>query len=479
MVVIALMSGFSRVVHVAHAYLVRLRLSAALVMSVLAGQVVAEVAFPGAEGYGAGAVGWKGGEIFTVTTLANHGPGSLRQCAETAQTPRVCVFAVSGTIDLHSPLRVGSNTYIAGQTAPGGGIQLRIVKGRSGTLVLKNAHDIVIRFLKARPGPSEEMSPTVDAVTIENGQRIYLGNLSLGFATDETFNVHVSNSTAADITLADSILALSLDDSTHPKGPHSKGALLCSAEGRGNQCGRISVLRNLFAHHRDRIPDIKGTEIGPIEVINNVFYNPISQFGEFYDLLGDVAIAYLGNIALTGPNTVRKTPEAVQVFEWEDNNAVSLWAEDNVAGTPPGCRRRSVDVLDETAQARQVTPGSWTLTTRPMPSTEVLESLLTRAGDRIEGRRALDSLDETVIEDVRNCTGEVIDRVEQVGGWPEISAGDLSAVKDSDGDGLPDAWEQTRDGLDPTQADDPWDIDAVSGMSYVETWLAAMAGDER
>ena len=84
----------------------------------------AELAFPGAEGYGAGAIGWKGGALIAVTTLDESGPGSLRDCVE-RDGPRVCIFRVAGTIRLSSPLMVRSNVYIAGQSAPGQGIQLR------------------------------------------------------------------------------------------------------------------------------------------------------------------------------------------------------------------------------------------------------------------------------------------------------------------------------------------------------------------
>ncbi len=454
------------------------RASTVIALSValfLAQDVAAESAFPGAVGYGAGAVGWKGGSVLTVTNLNDSGPGSLRDCAEGNGPPRVCVFAVSGTIDLTNAIWVGPNTYIAGQTAPGDGIQLRIVEGKVGTLILKNVNDVVVRFLKARPGVTDEQSSVVDAVTVENGQRVYLGNLSLAFASDETVNIHVSNATAQDITLADSIVALSLDRSNHAKGRHSKGALICSDEGPTNACGRISLIRNLFAHHRDRQPDIKATDIGPVEVINNVFYNPISQFGEFYDLLGDAAIAYIGNVALTGPDTIRKTPEAVQVFEWEDDYAVALWAEGNIADTPDGCRARRFEVLDVIAMQQQVPPGSWPLTTDPLPAAEALETVLSRSGDRIEGHREPDSLDAAIIGDVQNCTGQIIDEVEQVGGWPDITSD--NPVADSDLDGLPDAWEETRDGLDPNRIDDPWALDPQTGLSHVETWLAIMAGD--
>ena len=106
---------------------------------------------------------------------------------------------------------VRSNVYVAGQTAPGGGIQLRLGRSDHGPLVVKDATDVVIRFLKLRPGTGGRTSANIDALTVENARRVYAGNLSMAFASDETFNIHVSSSTASDITLADSILAYSLD----------------------------------------------------------------------------------------------------------------------------------------------------------------------------------------------------------------------------------------------------------------------------
>jgi hypothetical protein len=62
-------------------------------------------AFPSAEGFGANAVGGRGGRVLEVTTLNDSGDGSLRSCMEAAG-PRVCVFRVSGTITLKSAIKV-------------------------------------------------------------------------------------------------------------------------------------------------------------------------------------------------------------------------------------------------------------------------------------------------------------------------------------------------------------------------------------
>ena len=450
---------------------------AALAGLLLPGAAIAlpsDIVFPGAQGYGAGATGWRGGEIFYVTSLEDNGEGTLRSCARNGNRPRVCLFAISGTIGLDSTIRLGSNLYIAGQTAPGDGIQLVLRESQDTPLVMKDVTDIVIRSLKVRPGPSPLPSPNVDGITIEDAQNIYLDRLSLMFATDENFNIHVSDGTAADITISRSILALGLDRANHPKGRHSKGALICSDQGRNNACGRITIWQNLFAHNRDRNPDLNATSIGPVEVINNVFYNPISQFGEFYNLVGETSISYVGNVALSGPSTNSRTPPALEAFEWEDY-AFRIFAEDNLATMRRRCRaERPFDVLGPDAEALRVDAPTEPLQAVAIPASEALEHVLSTAGDRLPSAREPDALDARVIADVRNCTGDVIDAVDEVGGWPEIAT--VAGPADTDRDGLPDDWERAR-GLDPAALTDVWADDGSTGLPLIEAYLAERAGD--
>jgi pectate lyase len=73
-------------------------------------------AFPTAEGFGAGAVGGRGGRVIEVTHLGDSGPGSFRPAMEAAG-PRIVVFRVSGTITLANAIRAHAIS-VAGKPRP-------------------------------------------------------------------------------------------------------------------------------------------------------------------------------------------------------------------------------------------------------------------------------------------------------------------------------------------------------------------------
>src|SRR6185295_621349 len=116
-------------------------------------------AFPTAEGFGAAAVGGRGGKIIYVTNADESGPGSLRACIEEAG-PRNCVFRVAGTITLNTSSLVINNPFltIAGETAPGGGIAIRNTGTQLRPSVEVKTHDVIIRHIRIRPGPHTEYS---------------------------------------------------------------------------------------------------------------------------------------------------------------------------------------------------------------------------------------------------------------------------------------------------------------------------------
>ena len=103
-------------------------------------------AFPGAEGGGAYTPGGRGGKVIVVNSLADSGPGTLREACETGGA-RIVVFNVSGVIRLKTPINVRAPYItIAGQTAPGDGVCV------TGASFLLDTHDIIIRHMRFRRG---------------------------------------------------------------------------------------------------------------------------------------------------------------------------------------------------------------------------------------------------------------------------------------------------------------------------------------
>jgi hypothetical protein len=119
------------------------------------------------EGYGAHVTGGGDGPVYTVTTLGNAGPGSLREAVSSSK--RTIRFAVAGTIRLSQSLRiVAHDLTIDGFSAPGpvtimGMVEivgnqegpteqgsniilqgLRFRKGYDSLRIWRNAHDIVV-----------------------------------------------------------------------------------------------------------------------------------------------------------------------------------------------------------------------------------------------------------------------------------------------------------------------------------------------
>ena len=86
-------------------------------------------------------MGGRGGALIEVTNLNGDGPGSLRAACE-ASGKRTVVFRVGGTIDLSGKDIVVTNEFItiAGQTAPGDGIQ---IKGGRLFIIAEGLHESV------------------------------------------------------------------------------------------------------------------------------------------------------------------------------------------------------------------------------------------------------------------------------------------------------------------------------------------------
>ncbi len=139
------------------------------------------LAFPGAEGFGRFAKGGRGGDVYHVTTLADDGPGSLREGIRSAKGPRTIVFDLSGTIELKKPLIVDKSFLtIAGQTAPGDGICIR-----DQTFQVKNASHIIVRYVRFRLGDQNKPRPSgPDCINTTDVDHVIFDHISGSWGID-------------------------------------------------------------------------------------------------------------------------------------------------------------------------------------------------------------------------------------------------------------------------------------------------------
>ncbi|MCR5871051.1 pectate lyase [Sphingomonas sp. J344] len=416
-------------------------------------------AFPGAEGAGALALGGRGGKVLTVTTLADSGPGSLRAAVE-AKGPRIIVFAVSGTIQLQKPLTVREGQVtIAGQSAPGDGITLR-----DHPLVVQ-ADDVVIRFIRSRLG--DESKTESDAIWIRAGRRIILDHVSASWSVDETLSVSGNYAEPGegwfDVTVQWSIIADSLTRSLHAKGAHGYGSLV-----RGGRGARASFHHNLWANHSARMPRpgnyapaASDPEGAYFDFRCNLFYNwGGSRSGYNADKDSLSRYNFVGNAYVRGP-------QSTKAIAFQEGNPVakSFFADNMMDGVIPSDPWSLVSGIVDPAQ--KLSAPVEMAKVGCAGSAGVEAKVLASAG----ASRSRDSVDAAVVEGVRTRTGQQIDRQSDVGGWPALRSG--PAPVDSDGDGMPDAWE-TKQGLDPKRDDSAGDRDG-NGYTNIEDYLNALA----
>lgn len=364
-----------------------------------------QLAFPEAEGAGRFSAGGRGGKVFTVTTLEDGGPGSLRAAVE-AEGPRVVRFAVSGTIRLTRDLVIRNpRITIDGRTKSGQGIAI----ADHGLRI--DADDVVVRYIRSRLG--NRGGGQGDAISVESGRRIILDHVSASWSIDETLSASANYTKSLgifDLTVQWSIISESLRNAGHVKGEHGYGSLI-----RGGKGSRFSFHHNLWANHVQRMPrpgnytPITEDPVGPlIEFRSNVFYNWGGGASGYNADKGSAATyAFIDNCYLPGPDTKNRF-----IFREENPNAKSWFSGNAIDGVVPPEQKSLVNGLwNPLPAAPDVAPVK-----ADAPS-HACAAVLASAG----ASAPRDAVDARVVAGVRNRTGRIIDNQDEVGGWPELA----------------------------------------------------------
>ena len=431
-------------------------------------------AFPGAEGFGSMTSGGRGGAVLEVTNLDDSGAGSLRAAVE-AEGPRVVIFRVAGTIELQSDLKVTHPFLtIAGQTAPGGGITLRGMSPDIEAILMIETHDVVVRYLTIRAGPpSVSDGIAVLATKSHDTYNIVLDHNSVSWAVNRDlmtwYDVH-------DLSIQWNIFSEGLNCSIHPKGCHSKGALLggyASDENKDQPGARnLSFHHNLMAHNGERNPLVSTS--GVVDVVNNVAYNPLGSFSHV-DMQGQLTVIPVNFVANyfkagadTDPNKYSIDVASQKIF------GAQIFVQGNIGPHRADDSQPEIDAMDPDARPYAVTVRNPATPITTTSATEAYRQVLEQAGANLglacDGTffQRRDSIDARIVADVQNGTGRIIDDPAQVGGWLTIPA--AAPCDDSDHDGMPDLWE-SQHGFDPHDpSDSVLDADA-DGYTNLEEFL--------
>lgn len=431
----------------------------------------ATIAFPEAKGCGRNTTGGRGGSVYVVTTLEDKDPttkkaipGSLRWALEKTGS-RIITFAVSGTIHLLDRLSIPGNTTILGQTAPGDGICLAgdaLTTFGENYLLKVDGDNVIVQFLRVRLANT---GFDADAFNCIGHKNVIIDHCSFSWSTDECATCYENSN----FTMQWCMVYEGLN--TDMKGNHGFGGIWGGSD--------VTFHHNLIANQSNRYPrfdhEYAGSSYyGPLDFVNNVVYitnscngtyggescnngsnyRKINMVNNYYRYLASVSS---GKYRILQPTTscsncTDKYGCSITVGKFYVNgnyvDGSATNTSDNWKGVSP-----STDAMKATtpfAMAIEVT-GKQT-------AEEAFESVLNHVG----ASRSRDAADTKVINNVKNNNGATVSTV------PTLPTLEQAEFLDSDGDGLPDEWEDAH-GLDKHNTMDSKKISST-GYANIENY---------
>jgi autotransporter-associated beta strand protein len=399
-------------------------------------------AFPGALGFGQFAFGARiGGSVYHITNTNDSGAGSFRDAV--SQPNRFIVFDVGGTIILQSAVTCQSSLTIAGQTAPGG---IAIIGHEVSFSVRTND---VVRFLRIRPGSIA--SSTEDGINMGDATNMMFDHLSLEFAPYNTIDATGNATGGNQITMENCILA-------DPIGQQFNA----HTEALGNT---FSWFYNIFSSGHDR---------NPLAKINTVFINNIvNNFQAGYtcaDTSGHFSHDIVNNYFITGPATSSASDD---FFQFDGNQ--SVYAAGNLLDSSDNGTLGGSSTSPNGGQTVLNSPWSSVTTNTPTYSTTAAYHYVVSSA----GALPQDQVDQLVLNDVTSLGtvgkgGGLWTSQTQTGltnnGYGGLVTG--TAAVDSDGDGIPDYYEEAT-GSNPNAADSL--TPGIGGYTKLENYLNWLA----
>jgi hypothetical protein len=430
-------------------------------------------AFPGAWGGGMFTTGGRGGKVIAVTGLEDSGPGTLRAAIE-EKGPRIVVFRVAGTIYLKSGLDITHpDITIAGQSAPGDGICIA-----HGSLNV-NTSNVILRHLRLRRGlPGGQGSDNIGGYP---EGRVIVDHCSVSWGRDENISLYR--------------YMKPLPNGDREKNPVSnvtiQWVISSEALGPGHEFGgtwggvNSTFHHNLFACNTGRNPSIGMS--GEFDYRNNVVFNWGHRSMDGGDETSLVNV--INNYFKAGPATKPEMRTTMARMEQRNQYSpgkpllASAWYQPmperpgkwyvagNIVDGAPDVTADNWKGMKGNAELARVNSPFEGWPVNQQTAADAFESVLAKGGATLPKR---DAVDRRVTEMVRtgktaNETG-IINDPKEVGGYPDLTFSPDNVPADTDGDGMPDAWEKTHDLNSQDITDGPADTDK-DGYTNVEEFL--------
>jgi hypothetical protein len=395
-----------------------------------------QIAFPGAEGFGATATGGRGGAVYHVVNLNDSGPGSFRDAV--SKPNRTVVFDLSGVIKINSRVSVASEITIAGQSAPGDGI---VIYGNS--VSFSGSNDVIVRYVRFHGSINMPRGSCV--VIIDNANNVILDHCSIVWGRWD--NLHIKES--ENVTLQYCINGESID-------PQQFGALL---ENPVN----LTIHHCLWIDNQSRNPKAKAK----IQFVNNVIYN----WGGSGLVGGHSATLHyqdiINNYFIAGPNS---DSSFLAMFTVTDN----VYQHGNIVDYNKDGILNGIPVTKEDFIRKTATLSDKPQNVSPIPvkidsTIDAFNKVFCCSGASIKR----DLVDLRLVDQLQSLgkKGQIIWTETAVGGQGNLSK--EKSKSDTDGDGIPDDWEISHK-LNPNNPEDGNTHSNNPGYTNLEDYLNSL-----
>lgn len=391
-----------------------------------------QLAFPGAEGYGAYASGGRGCTVVHVTNLNAAGKGSLADAV--SQPNRFVVFDVGGVIDITGKsITISSNITIAGQTAPGEGITIY-----GGRVIASKAKNVIMRYIRMRGGKSVNSSKCT--LTLDECQNFIMDHCSVSWGPWD--NVHIKD--ANNVTWQYCINSEGIE-------PQRFGSI---TDGTRNW----TIHHCLWADNKSRNPKMKCY----VQYYNNVVYNyamGIIGGHSAADNYQDV----INNYFIAGPDGSQKYFD-----DWTATD--HLYSTGNYYDGNRDGKLNGTLITDYHNATPMQNPNF--NTTHPM-NVETAEKAYYSIVEHVGASRIRDSHDRRILEQLTSLgtKGSFIANEDNVGGIGTLANG--PTPMDTDNDGMPDEWELAN-GLNANK-NDAAEYTLGGGYTNIEHYVNSLA----